>query len=110
MLARAQPRDDGLVVGAAREVEAADALDRDDRAAEQRAQRPSVDPPASSVRGPHSGQAFGWAWKRRSRGSSYSAWQAAHITKPAIVVHGRSYGTPVTIVKRGPQLVQLMNG
>ena len=59
---------------------------------------------------PAAGQAFGWAWKRRSRGSSYSAWQAAHITKPAIVVHGRSYGTPVTIVNRGPQLVQLMNG
>ena len=38
------------------------------------------------TRGPHAGQAFGWAWKRRSRGSSYSAWQAAHIVKPAIVV------------------------
>ncbi len=62
------------------------------------------------TRGPHSGQAFGWAWKRRSDGSSYSAWQAAHMTKPAIVVFGRSYGTPVTIVNRGPQLVQLMNG
>ena len=34
----------------------------------------------------------------------------AHIAKPAIVVSGRSYGTPRTIVKRGPQLVQLMNG
>ena len=32
------------------------------------------------------------------------------MTKPAIVVHGRSYGTPTTIVKRGPQSVQLMNG
>ena len=32
------------------------------------------------------------------------------MTKPAIVVFGRSYGTPVTIVNRGPQLVQLMNG
>ena len=61
-------------------------------------------------RGPHAGQAFGWAWKRRSRGSSYSAWQASHSVKPAIVVAGRSYGTPVTIVNRGPQLVQLMNG
>ncbi len=63
-----------------------------------------------SVRGPHAGHAFGCAWKRRSRGSSYSAWHAAHIAKPAIVVAGRSYGTPVTIVNRGPQLVQLMNG
>ena len=44
--------------------------------------------------GPQSGQAFGWAWKRRSRGSSYSARQRAHISKPAIVVSGRSYGTP----------------
>ena len=33
----------------------------------------------SLTRGPHAGQAFGWAWKRRSRGSSYSAWHAAHI-------------------------------
>ena len=44
----------------------------------------------SVTRGPHTGHAFGWAWKRRSRGSSYSAWQASHMTKPAIVVHGRS--------------------
>ena len=41
-------------------------------------------------RGPHAGQALGWAWKRRSAGSSYSARQAAHIAKPAIVVAGRS--------------------
>ena len=40
--------------------------------------------------GPHAGQALGWAWKRRSAGSSYSAWQAGHIVKPAIVVAGRS--------------------
>ncbi len=36
------------------------------------------------------GQAIGWAWKRRSPGSSYSARQAAHIGKPAMVVSGRS--------------------
>src|SRR3954469_1993661 len=65
---------------------------------------------ASASRGPHAGQAFGWAWKRRSRGSSYSAWQAAHIVKDAIVVDGPASGTAVTSVKRGPQLVQLMNG
>ena len=41
-------------------------------------------------RGPQSGQAFGWAWKRRSAGSSYSARHAAHMAKPAIVVSGRS--------------------
>ena len=60
--------------------------------------------------GPQAGQALGWAWKRRSVGSWYSASQAAHMVKPAIVVFGRSYGTPRTIVNRGPQLVQLMNG
>ena len=37
------------------------------------------------------------------RGRAYSAAQASHIVKPAIVVSGRSYGTPRTIVKRGPQ-------
>ncbi len=36
------------------------------------------------------GQALGWAWKRRSGGRAYSAAQAAHIVKPAIVVSGRS--------------------
>ena len=65
---------------------------------------------SAAPRGPQTGQALGWAWKRRSAGSSYSARQAAHIAKPAIVVSGRSYGTPRTIVKRGPQFVQLMNG
>ena len=32
------------------------------------------------------------------------------MTKPAIVVVGRSYGIPRTIVKRGPQFVQFRNG
>ena len=64
----------------------------------------------SRAAGPQSGQAFGWAWKRRSRGSSYSARHSAHIAKPAIVVRGRSYGTPRTMVNRGPQLVQFTNG
>src|SRR4051812_28274204 len=71
------------------------------------------DPRDASTRrtdGPHAGHAFGWAWKRRSRGSSYSARHAAHIAKPAIVVCDRSYGTPRTIVNRGPQSVQLTNG
>ena len=54
--------------------------------------------------------AFGWAWKRRSAGSSYSPEQSGHMAKPAIVVFGRSYGMSRTIVKRGPQFVQLMNG
>ena len=65
--------------------------------------------PSRSV-GPHSGHALGWAWKRRSAGSSYSVAQRGHSSKPAIVVSGRSYGTPRTIVKRGPQFVQFTNG
>ena len=40
--------------------------------------------------GPQSGQALGWAWNRRLPGSSYSAWQRAHIRNPAMVVDGRS--------------------
>jgi hypothetical protein len=31
------------------------------------------------------------------------------MVKPAMVVSGRSYGTPRTIVNLGPQLVQVMN-
>ena len=37
-------------------------------------------------------QAFGCAWKRRLRGSSYSAWQAAHMRKAAMVVLGPVVG------------------
>ena len=48
--------------------------------------------------GPQTGHALGWAWNRRSAGSSYSAWHAGHIVNPAIVVAGRSYGTLRTIV------------
>ena len=65
---------------------------------------------ASSSRGPQSGQAIGWAWKRRSAGSVYSARQARHIGKPAMVVAVRSYGSPVMMVNRGPQLVHVMKG
>jgi hypothetical protein len=53
---------------------------------------------------------MGWAWKRRSAGSSYSARQAGHIGNAAIVVAGRSYGSRSMMVNRGPQLVQVMNG
>lgn len=65
---------------------------------------------SSASRGPHAGQAIGWAWNRRSDGSSYSARQAGHIANNAMVVRWRSYGAPVTIVSRGPQSVQLRNG
>jgi len=60
--------------------------------------------------GPQAGQALGWAWKRRSAGSSYSRWHEGHIRNDAIVVAGRSYGTAVAIVNRGPQFVQFVKG
>ena len=44
----------------------------------------------SARRGPHAGQQTGWAWKRRSAGSRYSAAQSSHIANPAIVVSARS--------------------
>ena len=47
-------------------------------------------PGSATLDGPHAAQAFGWAWKRRSAGFSYSARQSPHIAKPAIVVKGRS--------------------
>jgi hypothetical protein len=43
-------------------------------------------------------------------GSSYSLRQAGHIGKAAIEVRSRSYGREDTIVKRGPQFVQLVKG
>ena len=66
--------------------------------------------PASESRGPHAGQQVGCAWKRRLAGSWYSAAHRAHIAKPAMVVSGLSYGTSRTMVNRGPQFVQLING
>jgi hypothetical protein len=40
--------------------------------------------------GPQVGQAMGWAWKRRFVGSTYSARQAGHMGKLAMVVWARS--------------------
>jgi len=64
--------------------------------------------PSSCRWGPHSGQALGWAWNRRSPGSPYSLRHAGQSVKPAMVVWSRSYGSARTIVKRGPQCVQLV--
>ena len=47
-------------------------------------------PSRTDSRGPQAGQAFGSAWKRRSRGSPYSFRHAAHIGKAAIDVRSRS--------------------
>ena len=76
---------------------ATEALDGDDLAARAAPPRRRLDRRVDSD-GPHAGQHTGWAWKRRSAGSSYSARHAAHMAKPAIVVFGRSYGIVVTIV------------
>ena len=64
--------------------------------------RPSRTTAAASAtgiesRGPHRGQAFGCAWKRRSAGVVYSRRQSAHISNARMVVHGRSYGISRTM-------------
>ena len=41
-------------------------------------------------RGPHSGQAVGWAWNRRLVGSVYSARHGGHSGNPTMVVFTRS--------------------
>ena len=66
--------------------------------------------PSRRSRGPQAGQQTGWAWNLRFAGSWYSASHCPHMRNGAMVVSGRSYGTPVTMVNRGPQLVQLMKG
>ena len=82
-LARAKRRDRGLVARIAREVKAAQALDRDDRLPRGAWTRSST---GIDRRGPHTGQALGSAWKRRSAGSRTRAGTSAHIVKPAMVV------------------------
>ena len=103
VLAPPELGDGRRVGGVDGEVEAAEALDRDDAARSQRADRGVEGGVAldgarrlagpvevQRRRGPHAGQALGWAWNRRSAGSSYSAWHRAHIVNPAMVVAGRS--------------------
>jgi hypothetical protein len=53
---------------------------------------------------------LGSAWNRRFDGSSYSRLQSGHIGKADIEVRSRSYGSDETMVKRGPQFVQLVKG
>ena len=80
-----------------REVVPTDPLDPDDRAGREGrdrgvervvAGRAAASPPrrARRRRGPHAGQALGWAWNRRSAGSSYSARHDGHMCEPG---HGR---------------------
>ena len=77
VLARAQRRHRLLVGRPAGQVEAAEPLDGEDRAGRAgppRRRRPGRRTPRRPApssrrrRGPQSGQALGWAWKRRSRG------------------------------------------
>ena len=71
----------------------------------------TVPPPShSSSCGPQRGHAMGCAWKRRSSGSWYSREHSGHIANFFIDVFARSYGSDSMIEKRGPQLVQLVNG
>ena len=87
----------------ARQVEPAEPLDRHHPAAAQGTRASTGSDPrrvvageragvgASASVGPQSGQAIGWAWKRRSAGSSYSARQAAHLgSRPSSCSAGRT--------------------
>jgi hypothetical protein len=85
--------------GITREVKATNTLDRDDEPAPISRAATSIGSSSASVspaavtavsEGPHTGQAFGWAWKRRSDGSSYSRWHAGHIWNRTIDVLARS--------------------
>ena len=46
--------------------------------------------PQAKARGPQTGQALGWAWKRRSAGSPYSWPHSGHMAKARIEVCARS--------------------
>jgi hypothetical protein len=50
-------------------------------------------PSTSASAGPHVGQAFGSAWKRRLAGSVYSRSQSGHCGNAAMLVCARSYGS-----------------
>ncbi len=119
VLARPQRRDGRLGRGVDREVVAAEPLDREDprrRPAGPRRPPPGRRPAAGRLRpratvparrpgSTPAGRGTAGRPGRRTRGRSRRT-----SRKPAIVVSGRSYGTPVTTVNRGPQLVQLTNG
>ena len=120
-LAPPQLGDRRLVRGVGHEVVAADALHRDDApgaiaaiaaSSGRRAPLTGVAVPARATSAADRTPGRRWAEHgtagrpgRRTRPGT-----RAHIAKPAIVVAGRSYGTLSTIVYRGPQLVQFVNG
>ena len=101
------------------EVVPAEALDRDDRARGERGLRrrergvgavdrapAGLEPdPRAAAGQPPAARGSGGRRDRRTRPRT-----AAHSAKPAIVVFGRSYGSRIVIVNRGPQFVHVMNG
>jgi hypothetical protein len=115
------PRSAAIARGVERargEVVAAEALDRDDRAAAQeiRGARDRIAGLGLALaRLEHEARAAcGAAHGLRveaavTRIGVLARRTRAHIANPPIVVAARSYGTPVTIVKRGPQFVQFVN-
>ena len=107
VLARAQRRDGTLVVGAARQVKAADPLDRHDPPGEERPGRrldgvarrrragsPSRRgrPASATARTPGTRSAVRGSGDRPDRRTRPGS--VGHIRNAAIVVSGRSYGTP----------------
>ena len=94
MLARPQRGDGLLAGGVGGQVVAAQALDGEDAAVAEefggRLERVFWLSSFRASRGPQAGQQTGWAWKRRSAGSWYSAAHRSHIVNGAIVVSGRS--------------------
>ena len=80
--------------GVGGQVVAAQALDGEDLAAAEefggRLERVRGCRRRRASRGPQAGQQVGWAWKRRSAGSWYSAAHRSHMANGAIVVSGRS--------------------
>ena len=122
MLTAPKLADGFLVVGAAGQVVATDPLDRHDPALGDRsgvassALGPIGDGPAGRIRagvsaGPHVGAGVGLGVEAAVERILVLGEAAPRTSRtPPSSSSGRSYGTPRTIVKRGPQLVQLMNG
>ena len=109
LAARGAPGPASVVGRVDREVVAADALDPDDRTVCERGDRRVERVVAVGERcagrrrarraaARTSGQALGWAWKRRSAGRRTPPGTPGTSSNPAIVVAGRSYGTRSMIV------------
>ena len=71
---------------------------------------PAAGPRLRNSRGPQTGRHSAARGSAGSRGRRTPRRTPGTSGSPASVVTGRSYGTSSMIVKRGPQLVQLVNG